>query len=325
MTIAVMVLSILQVIVFPGALFLLVLAFFYEWINRKFFARLQNRYGPMYTGPWGILQPFADFLKLLSKEDIMPITADTLLFSLAPVFYSVLPLTAMFIIPVASQAGLISFEGDLIFVLFIFTLIVVTIFLSGWCSMTRFSVIGGVRAALQMLGYEIPMALAIVGPAIVAKSLSISGIVKWQQSNMIWNVLLQPLGFAILVICLLAELGYVPFDIPEAETEIVAGWQTEYSGRKLALFRLGKDLELVFVSALLVSLYLGGPQPVWIVPSIVIFLIKTIAVVLLFTLLRAVFARFRIDQMISGMWKYLLPLAILQMILIQLGLGGLPL
>jgi NADH-quinone oxidoreductase subunit H len=325
MTMVQVALSILQVLIFPGALFLFVLAFSYEWINRKFFARLQNRFGPMYAGPWGVLQPLADFLKLLSKEDIMPITADTLLFSLAPVFYSALPLTAMFIIPVAGQAGLISFDGDLIFILFIFTLIVVTIFLSGWCSMTRFSVIGGVRAALQMLGYEIPMALAMVGPAIVAKSLSISGVVKWQQSNMIWNVLLQPLGFAILVICLLAELGYVPFDIPEAETEIVAGWQTEYSGRKLALFRLGKDFELVFVSALLVSLYLGGPQQVWIVPSIVTFLIKTIAVVLLFTLLRAVFARFRIDQVISGMWKYLLPLAILQMILIQFGLGGLPL
>jgi len=323
MTTAEVILSILQVLIFPGTLFLLALAFFYEWINRKFFARLQNRYGPLYTGPWGILQPLADFLKLLSKEDIMPITADTVLFSLAPIFYSALPLTAMFIIPVVGQTGLIAFEGDLIFVLFLFTLIAVTIFLSGWCSMTRFSVIGGVRAALQMLGYEIPMALAIVGPAIAAKSLSISGIVEWQQSNMIWNVLLQPLGFAILVICLLAELGYVPFDIPEAETEIVAGWQTEYSGRKLALFRLGKDLELVFVSALLVSLYLGGPQQVWIVPSIVTFLIKTIAVVLLFTLLRAVFARFRIDQMISGMWKYLLPLAILQIVLIQLGLGGL--
>ncbi|HVP41379.1 MAG TPA: complex I subunit 1 family protein [Candidatus Krumholzibacteriaceae bacterium] len=325
MTTAEVFLSILQVLIFPGVLFLLTLAFFYEWINRKFLARLQNRYGPLYTGLWGILQPFADFLKLLSKEDIMPITADTILFSLAPIFYSALPLTAMFIIPVVGQTGLIAFEGDLIFVLFLFTLIVVTIFLSGWCSMTRFSVIGGIRAALQMLGYEIPMALAIVGPAITAKSLSISGIVEWQQSNMIWNVLLQPLGFAILVVCLLAELGYVPFDIPEAETEIVAGWQTEYSGRKLALFRLGKDLELVFVSALLVSLYLGGPQQMWIVPSIVTFLIKTIAVVLLLTLLRAVFARFRIDQMISGMWNYLLPLAILQMVLIQLGFGGSPL
>jgi len=319
------VLSVLQILIFPGTLFLFVLAFFYEWINRKFLARLQNRYGPMYAGPWGLLQPFADFLKLLSKEDIMPVTADTVIFSLAPIFYSALPLMAMFIIPIAGQTGPIAFPGDLVFVLFVFTMIVITIFLSGWCSMTRFSTIGGVRAALQMLGYEIPMALAMVGPAIVAKSLSISGIVSWQQNNSVWSIFVQPLGFGILVVCMLAELGYVPFDIPEAETEIVAGWQTEYSGRKLALFRLGKDLELVFVSALLAALFLGGPQQVWLVPAVVTFLIKTVAVVLLFTLLRAIFARFRIDQMINGMWRILLPLAILQIILIQIGLGGLPL
>ncbi|HML02207.1 MAG TPA: complex I subunit 1 family protein [Candidatus Bathyarchaeia archaeon] len=315
----------LQILFFPGVLFLLVLAFFYEWINRKFLARLQNRFGPLYTGASGILQPFADFLKLLSKEDIMPITADTLLFSLAPIFYAALPLTSLFIIPIASQVGLISFDGDLIFVLFIFTLIVVTVFLSGWCSMTRFSVIGGVRAALQMLGYEIPMGLAMIGPAIAAKSLSISRIVEWQQNNSTWNILLQPLGFGVLVVCLLAELGFVPFDIPEAETEIVAGWQTEYSGRKLALFRLGKDLEILLASALIASLYLGGAQQLWLVPPVFTFLIKTILVVLLLTLLRAIFARFRIDQMISGMWKYLLPIAILQMILIQVVLGGLTL
>jgi NADH-quinone oxidoreductase subunit H len=318
-------LSALQIIIFPGALFLLLLAFFYEWINRKFYARLQNRYGPLYTGPSGILQPFADFLKLLSKEDIMPITADTLVFSVAPIFYAALPLTALFIVPVASQAGLISFEGDLIFVLFLFTMIVVTVFLSGWCSMTRFSVIGGVRAALQMLGYEIPMGLAMVGPAILAKSLSISGIVEWQQSSLTWNILVQPIGFAVLVIGLLAELGFVPFDIPEAETEIVTGWQTEYSGRKLALFRLGKNLELLLASALITSLYLGGAQQVWLIPAVVTFLIKTILILLLFSLLRAVFARFRIDQMIAGMWKYLLPLAILQIVLIQLSFGGLTL
>jgi len=312
----------LQFLICPRALFLLVLAFFYEWVNRKFLARLQNRFGPLYTGASGILQPFADFLKLLSKEDIMPVTADTLLFSLAPIFYAALPLTSLFIIPIASQVGLISFDGDLIFVLFVFTLIVVTVFLSGWCSMTRFSVIGGVRAALQMLGYEIPMGLAMVGPAIAAKSLSISRIVEWQQNNATWNVLLQPLGFGVLVVCLLAELGFVPFDIPEAETEIVAGWQTEYSGRKLALFRLGKDLEILLASALIASLYLGGAQQLWLVPPVFTFLIKTILVVLLLTLLRALFARFRIDQMISGMWKYLLPIAILQMILIQVALGG---
>jgi len=165
----------------------------------------------------------------------------------------------------------------------------------------------------------------MVGPAIAAGSLSISAIVQWQWTRWSWMVWLQPLGFIIFVICMLAELELVPFDIPEAETEIVAGWRTEFSGRKLALLRLGKDFELVLASALVASLYLGGAQPIWSVPSVIAFpitfLLKTVCVVLLFSLLRAVFARFRIDQMVSGMWKYLVPLAILQIILIQLGIG----
>ncbi len=313
--------SVLQILVFPGALFLFALAFFYEWVDRKFFARVQNRYGPLYTGPSGILQPLADFLKLLSKEDIVPLAADKLIFALAPIIYPALPLIALFIMPIASQTSLIAFEGDLIFVMFTFTLVIVVVFLAGYGSMSRFSMIGGVRAALQMLGYEIPMGLAMVGPAMATGSLSISTIVYWQQSSLSWMVWLQPIGFAVLVICLLAELEFVPFDIPEAETEIVAGWRTEFSGRRLALLRLGKDLELVLASALIASLYLGGAQQAWLVPPVIMFLIKTVFVILLFSLLRAVFARFRIDQMVSGMWKYLVPLAILQVILIQLGVG----
>ena len=313
--------SILQILIFPGALFLISLAFFYEWIDRKFLARAQNRYGPLYTGPSGILQPFADFLKLLSKEDIVPEAADKLIFTLTPILYSALPLATLFMIPIVDQTAVISFEGDLIFIMFIFTLILVTVFLAGLGSMSRFSFIGGVRAALQMIGYEIPMGLSLVGPAIAAGSLSISGIVQWQSYNFKWMIWLQPIGFAILVICMLAELEFVPFDIPEAETEIVAGWRTEFSGRKLALFRLGRNLELVLASALLASLYLGGAQQIWFIPPTLTFLIKTVSTLLLLTLLRAVFARFRIDQMVSGMWKYLVPFAILQIILIQFGVG----
>ena len=313
--------SMIRIPVFPGALFLFVLAFFYEWVDRKFFARLQNRYGPLHTGPHGILQPIADFFKLLSKEDITPHASDKLMFILTPIFYFALPLTTLFVIPILSQTSLVAFEGDLIFVIFAFTLIIITVFLAGWSSINRFSTIGSIRAMLQMLSYEIPMGLATVGPAIVTGSLSISSIVKWQSHNF-WLILLQPLGFAVFTICLLAELQFVPFDIPEAETEIVAGWRTEFSGRKLALLRLGKDLELVLASALITSLYLGGPQQFWLIPPIVAFLVKTTFAVMLLSLLRAVFARFRIDQMLSGMWKYLLPLATLQIILIQAGLGG---
>jgi len=284
--------STLEILVFPGVLFLLLLAFFYEWIDRKMVARIQSRYGPLYTGPAGILQPFTDFLKLLFKEDITPKTADRPIFFFTPVIYLALSLTILFIIPITNKTGLVAFEGDLIFTLLLLTLMVITIFLAGWSSMSR-----------------------------LAGSLSISRIVEWQTFNT-WMILLQPFGFGILVMCLLAELEFVPFDIPHAETEIVAGWKTEFSGRKLALFRLGKNLELVFASAFIASLYLGGAQEVWLIPPVIIFLIKTTLTVMLLSLLKSLFARFRIDQMISGMWRYLLPLAIFQVILIQVGLGG---
>jgi NADH-quinone oxidoreductase subunit H len=311
----------LQVLIFPGIALLFALAFFYEWIDRKFFARVQNRYGPLYTGFSGLLQPVADFIKLLSKEDIAPMACDRILFISTPILYLVLPLMALFIIPISSPTSLIAFDGDLIFMLFIFTSITVTVFLAGWSSVNRFSIIGSVRAAIQMIGYEIPMGLAMIGPAIAAKSLSISNIAQWQSSNISWGIWLQPIGFTVFVICLLAELEFIPFDIPEADTEIVAGWRTEFSGRKLALFRLGRDLEIVLASALITALYLGGAQQLGFIPPAITFLIKTVLILLLFSFLRSLFARFRMDQVVSGMWKYLLPLAILQIILIQFGVG----
>ncbi len=313
--------ALLEILLFPGFLFLIALAFFYEWVDRKLFAKLQNRYGPLYTGPSGLLQPFADFIKLLSKEDITPKAADKFMFSCAPLFMLSFPLLALFLIPITGLQAFISFEGDLIFMLFLFTLIAVTIFIAGWSSVDRFSTVGGMRAAFQMLGYEVPMTLAMVGPAIAARTLSISQIVVWQSHNAAWFIWLQPIGFAILILCMLAELEFIPFDIPEAETEIVAGWFTEFSGRKLALIRLGKDVELVLSASLITSLFLGGPNSSLSILSIGFFLVKTTLVVVLLTTLRALFARFRIDQMIGGAWKYLTPIAVLQVILVQLGLG----
>jgi NADH-quinone oxidoreductase subunit H len=313
--------DIFQILVFPGMVLLLVLAFFYEWIDRKFFARLQNRCGPLYTGPLGLFQPVADFVKLLSKEDIVPAACEKVIFTFTPIIYLALPLTALFITPISSSTSLVSFEGDLIFMMFIFTLMVVTVFLAGWSSTNQFGIVGGVRAALQMLSYEIPLCLAMIGPALAAQSLSISRIAQWQSSNVNWTIWLQPIGFGVIIVGMLAELEFVPFDIPEADTEIVAGWRTEFSGRKLALFRLGRDLELVLASAVIAALYLGGAQQLWFIPAAVTFILKTVAIVLLLSFLRSVFARFRIDQMSAGMWKYLLPLAILQIVLIQFGVG----
>lgn len=208
----------------------------------------------------------------------------------------------------------------MVFVMFIFALMIITVFLGGWGSRNRYSTIGGVRAMLQMMSFEIPMALALSGPAIAAKSLSISTISQF-QSNSLWIVILQPIGFVVLVICLMAELETAPFNIPESESEVVAGWRTEFSGRKLALIRLGKNLELVLASALIAALYLGGIQDLYYIPAAVVFIFKTFAVVLLFSFLRAIFARLRLDQSIRGMWRYLLPLAIIQIILIELGIG----
>ncbi|MEM4405763.1 MAG: complex I subunit 1 family protein [Candidatus Methanomethylicaceae archaeon] len=313
--------EIFGVLVYPGMALLFGLAFLYEWIDRKFFARVQNRIGPLYTGPSGILQPVADFLKLLSKEDIVPASCEKPIFSVIPIVYATLPLIALFVIPITGSA-LISFEGDIIFLMFVSALITLSVFLAGWSSAGSFSRIGSIRSALQMLSYEIPFGLALIGPAISSHSLSLTKIAQWQAANSSWFLWLQPIGFAVVLISLLAELELVPFDIPEAETEIVAGWLTEYGGRRLALFRLGKDLELVMASTLVASLYLGGAQPLFFIPPVVILIIKSVVVLLLISFVRALFARFRIDQMTSGMWTYLLPLMIVQILLVQLGIGG---
>ena len=308
--------ALLQIFVFPGFLFLFLLAFFIEWVDRKLVAKFQDRYGPLHVGPKGLLQPIADFIKLLSKEDITPAAADKLLFSASPPLLLALAITPLFSIPISSGFALVWFEGDLIIIAFLMTITILLLFIAAWSSTNRFSTLGGIRVGLQMFGYEIPMVLAMIGPALVAESLSISRITQW-QANGIWFVIMQPIGFAIFSISLLAHLQKIPFDIPEAETEIVAGWLVEFSGKKLALLRLTKDLEMVLAGSLMTSLYFGGPFGIW-QPSPFVYLIKLLICVFLLSNLRALFARFRIDQVLSGAWKYLTPLALLQLIFVEL-------
>ncbi|MEM3077916.1 MAG: complex I subunit 1 family protein [Nitrososphaerales archaeon] len=315
-------LELLQILVFPGILFAIGLAFVYEWLDRKIYARLQNRVGPLYTGPSGILQPFADFIKLLAKEDVVPNEVDKPLFNALPIFALTLSLTGFLALPIMDLRGVISFNGDLIFLIALMTLICIVIMYSGISSANRFSTVGAERAALQLLGYEIPMMLSAISIGILASSMWVYDIVSI-QANSLW-FLIGPgiLGFAIFVLCGQAELERIPFDIPEAETEIVAGWLTEFSGRKLALFRLTKDVELLYLSGLAVALFLGGPSgPV--MPGLefilypLYFLLKTLFVLFLLTTLRALFARLRIDQMVNFSWKYLVPLAILQVLIVR--------
>ncbi|MEM2897010.1 MAG: complex I subunit 1 family protein [Candidatus Bathyarchaeia archaeon] len=314
--------QLLRILIFPGFLFIILLGFVYEWIDRKFYAKLQNRVGPLYTGTFGFLQPFADFIKLLSKEDITPMAADRALFSATPIIALSLMLTAALLIPVYELRGIVSFRGDLILAIVLMTFFCIVVFLSGMYSTNRFSAIGAERAVLQLIGYEIPIALAVVGVALSAKSLTIMEIVQ-KQAEGFWFILgPQALGFAIFLIAAQAELERIPFDIPEAEQEIVAGWLTEFSGRKLALFRLANDVELVYVSGLVATLYLGGPLGPFIpgfesILSFAYFLVKTIAVLLILTTIRALFARLKIYQMVNFSWKYLIPLSLFQLILVR--------
>ncbi|HUS78766.1 MAG TPA: complex I subunit 1 family protein [Patescibacteria group bacterium] len=321
--------TVLEVLVFPGILFLTSYALYCNWINRKFVARLQNRVGPLHTGWQGILQPFADVIKLLAKEDITPAAAKRSLFSVAPLMLFALPLAALFVVPIQSLTNLwcykpvASFEGDLIVVLFLLTIMILNVFLGGWSSANRFGAVGAERAAMMMIAYEIPLGLVAIAPAIMAGSLSITNIVDWQVAS-VGNFLAGPslpgillgvtmfIGAGIYVICLLAELEMRPFDISEAETEIVHGWQVEFSGKKLALITMGHEFKLVLAAALLTSLFLGGPAGPWPIPPLVWFVAKTTVCVFILSNLSVLFARFRIDQMLSWAWKYLVPLSVLQ-------------
>lgn len=331
-------LNLFQVFLFPGFLFIISYALFCEWVSRKFVARLQNRVGPLHTGWKGMLQPLADFIKLLAKEDITPAAADKLIFALMPVAILALPLAAIFLIPIQSLTNLwgytpvVSFEGDLILVLFLLSFVIISIFLAGWSSANRFGAVGATRSALQMLAYEIPLGIAMIGPAIFARSLSIGNIVEW-EAQALQNFLSAPglvsilvaamflVGLGICIVCQLAELELRPFDIPEAETEIVHGWQVEYSGKKLGLLWVGHDIKMVLASALLTSLFLGGPIGPWPVPPLAWFALKTLFCILVISNASALFARFRIDQMLTGSWKYLVPLSILYIMAVQLLAG----
>jgi len=318
----------IQVLLFPGLSFILSYTLYAEWLSRKTVARLQNRTGPLHTGWQGSLQPLADFIKLLVKEDITPAAAQAKIFNYTPLIIFAIPLASTFLIPIQSITNLwgyepvAAFEGDLIIVLFLMSINVLAVFLAGWSSGNLFGAVGATRVALMMLAYEIPLGLVAISPAIMARSLSIVKIVDWQASSIqsfltaptlpgIMLGLVMLIGFAIYAVCLLAELEMRPFDMSEAETEIVHGWQVEFSGVKLALLNSGHNIKMVLAAGLLTSLYLGGPTgPV--LPPVVWFVIKTSVCVMILSNLSALFARFRIDQMVEGAWKYLVPLAVLQ-------------
>jgi NADH-quinone oxidoreductase subunit H len=307
----------LYIFVYPGVVFLFVYSTFCEWFDRKVYARLQNRMGPTHTGRWGVLQPVADFLKLMAKEDIVPERADKTLFTLLPVVGIAAVSTAMLLLPLwqfsPAEPSPNSFSGDIIVMLYILTLPTLIFFLAAWSSTSFFSTIGGARVLTMLFGYEVPLFLAVLGPAIMAGSWRLAEIAAFFQGKPLL-LLVNIIGFVVAVICLQAKLERTPFDIPHAETEIVGGTFTEYSGKKLALFRLMTDVEMVAGSGLLAAVFLGG-FPGGLVLGLVNFIIKTLIVIFLLSLIRALTSRIRIDQVINFAWRYLAPLAVLQLLI----------
>lgn len=308
------------------------------WLERKISAAVQQRIGPEYAGALGILQPMADGLKLLVKEDVIPARADGLLFTLGPVLVLVPVILSWLIVPFG-QRLLISNVGIGIFLwISLSSIQPIGLLMSGYASNNKYSLLGGLRAAAQSISYEIPLALAVLAVVMMSNSLSTVDIVNQQNGVglLSWNIWRQPVGFLIFWICALAECERLPFDLPEAEEELVAGYQTEYAGMKFALFYLGSYINLV-LSALLVSiLYLGGwgfPVPVdwlagWLGQSvdaplvqvitgsvgIVMTVLKAYLLVFLAILLRWTTPRVRIDQLLDLGWKFLLPLSLVNLL-----------
>jgi len=302
------------VLIFPGFTFILFFTMFCDWVERKIEARMQNRVGPAVAGPHGILQPLADFMKLLTKEDIVPLDAKQILFKVSPIISFSVLVFAMSLLPIDGSSAIpdASFSGDLIFIMALVTIANFLLFLSGWASSNPYGSIGATRVLTQFLGYDIPLMILALGPAFLAGSLSIAGIAAGQFLPFI---VLAPWAFVLFVITLQAELEKDPFDIPHADSEVVGGLETEYCGGKLAFLHLTRDVQIVFGAALVVELFLGGPYgPVFFgVPEFwytLWFVLKLLVVVVISEYLTTLFARLRIDQVVTANWKILLPLSL---------------
>jgi NADH-quinone oxidoreductase subunit H len=312
-------LEILQLLLFPGLTFFVWLAFIFEWLERKTAARMQGRRGPVVTGPYGILQPVADFFKLASKEEIVPSEGDSFVLRWGPALYFAAPAIGVAFVPVVGASSILYNPFDVLFMLFILAFSTLMALMLGYASAGRYSTIAIGRLVVQYTSYEIPLIMAMITPAILARNLSISGIASTQAN--LWYIFLAPAAFAVFIVAALAELEKPPFDIPSAKTEIVGGWMTEFSGNTLAYVKLTKNLSYAFLSALAVSLFLGGAggpvlsanPTVQAVLCTVYFLVKVFAVGFVIFVIRTALGRVRIDQATRLFWTILTPLSLAQL------------
>jgi NADH-quinone oxidoreductase subunit H len=287
----------------------MVMAFIY--FERRGMARMQARLGPNRVGPFGVLQPVADAIKVLLKEDIIPTKADKIVHWLAPVVAFAPVLLIFAVVPFQDGALLADLNIGILYVVAISSVSIVGIFMAGWGSSNKYSLLGAMRKIAAVVSYEIPLVLAIIGVVLIAGSLSMNQIVLAQNVPFI---LLQPLGFLLFFIASCAEINRSPFDLMEADSELVAGFHTEYSGMKFAMFYLAEYAEALAMSAIITTLFLGG----WrgpILPPWLWFLIKVFAVFFVMIWTRTTLPRLRIDQLMALAWKFLFPLALVNLII----------
>lgn len=282
------------------------------WVERRLLGLWQDRYGPNRVGPFGLLQVVADMIKIFMKEDWVPPFADKTLFVLAPAIIMITILMSFVVVPFTPSFVVADLNVGLLFILAMSSLTAYSAVLAGWASNSKYALLGGLRASAQMLSYEVFMGLSVMGVVMLAGSFNLREIVEAQHG--LWFCIPQFLGFVIFVIAGLAETKRVPFDIPEAEAELVAGYHTEYSGMKFGMFFVGEYLGILLISALIAVLFFGGWQGPWLPPALWFF-IKTSAFIGLFILIRATLPRIRFDQLMGFGWKAMLPLALLNLII----------
>ena len=292
-------------------------------LERRILARIQVRIGPNRAGPFGLLQPVADGIKLLFKEELIPATADKLLFVLAPIITLVPALIILAVVPIGPEVTLFGrtmslglADGVNVGVLYLMAVSSISVYgivIAGWSSHNKYALMGGLRSSAQMISYELALGLAFVGPILMAGSMSLRDIVVGQKD--LWYVVWQPIGFVVFLIAAIAEVNRAPFDMPEAEQELTAGYHVEYSGMKFALIFMAEYDKMIAVSVIAAALFLGGywgpgvDQIPWLGP--VYLFLKVLAVLLLMIWMRATLPRFRYDRLMAFGWKILLPLALL--------------
>ena len=282
------------------------------YCERKIIAHMQVRMGPMRVGWHGLLQPIADGIKLIVKEDIIPSSSDKLVFVLAPFMLLVPSLMIYAVVPFGEKTWITNINVAVLYVLAISSLSVYGIVLAGWSSGSKYSLLGGLRSAAQMISYEIFLGFSLIGPLMLAGSLNLVDIVNAQHN--VWLIVYQPLAFVLFVTAGMAETNRIPFDLPEAETELVAGYFTEYSGMRFGLFTIAEYANLLMLAILASLIFLGG----WngpVLPGFLWFIIKIAALMFMFFWLRATLPRFRYDQLMWVGWKVMFPLSLLNIMI----------